>query len=95
MDQSANTTNDALSFFTSDDKCAYFPNERRIQILQGKPVFPHDGRRYSCTVTDFTFKKGQEEKTTYLHKTVHCIHDCSPLQQIAMAEKIRTWILKG
>jgi hypothetical protein len=40
-------------------------------------------------------KRSKKEKPVHLHKTVHCIHDCSPLQQIAMAEKIGNWSLKG
>jgi hypothetical protein len=70
IDQSAIRSKRLSFFFTRDDKCAYFPNERRIQILEGKPVFPHDGRRNSYTVTDFTLKKVKRE-TVHLHKTVH------------------------
>jgi hypothetical protein len=40
-------------------------------------------------------KKVKKRKTVNFHKTVHCTHDCSPLQQIAMAEKIGNWSLKG
>jgi hypothetical protein len=49
--------------FTGNNKCAYLPNERRIQIIKGEPVFPHDGRRYSYTFTDFTLKKVKKTKT--------------------------------
>jgi hypothetical protein len=61
--------------FTSDDKCAYLPNERRIQMLEGKPVFPHDGLRYSYIVTNFIFKrvKKKRNRTFAQNRTLHSL----------------------
>jgi hypothetical protein len=40
-------TQTIVFLFTGNDKCVYLPNGRRPQILEGKPVFPHDGGRFS------------------------------------------------
>jgi hypothetical protein len=41
-------------------------------------------------------KKGTHTKRRLAyHKKIHVIHNCSPLQQIAMAEKIGAWRLGG
>ena len=38
-------------------------------------------------IVSFT-KRGHGERTSACFKNVHFIHDCCPLQQVAMAEKV-------